>query len=62
MVAIGKESVIGDVEEMRIRACLDGLAEDGEAAEAGIKDENRRRGKHGLWYPKVGMSCNQRMT
>ena len=44
--AVGKERVVGDVDEARIRACRRDLAMDGEAAQPGIKHKDRRRARH----------------
>jgi len=46
--AIGEGGVVGDIDEMRVGTRLGDLAEDGEAAEAGVEDEDRRTGgSHG---------------
>jgi len=47
---IGKEGVVGHVEKTRIRPRLGDLAEDREAAEARIEDQDGRCGCHdGCW-------------
>src|SRR5262245_19369647 len=43
--------VIRDIDIARVRPCLRDLAEDGEAAEPGIEDENGRC-HGGRWYEK----------
>ena len=45
VTAVGKERVVGDVDEARVRPRLRDLAEHGEAAEAGIEDQNGRGGR-----------------
>ena len=46
VVAVGKEHVVGDIDKMRVGAHPDDLTQDGETAEAGIEQENRREGWH----------------
>ena len=46
LAAVGKEGIVGDVEVARVGARLGDLAEDREAAEPGIEDEDGRRGGH----------------
>ena len=43
VVAIGEEGVVGDIDVMRVGTGADDLAQDREAAKAGIEHENRRR-------------------
>ena len=43
MVAVGKERVVGDINIMCVRPCLDDLTQYREASQAGIEYENRRR-------------------
>ena len=46
MVAIGEEGVVGDIDIVGIGPRADDLAQDREAAKAGIEDENRWRRCH----------------
>ena len=44
MMAIGKERIVGDIDVVRVRPGADDLAQDREAAKAGIEDEDGGRG------------------
>jgi hypothetical protein len=44
---VGKEGVVRDIGVMRVGPRLGDLAENREAAEPGIEDEDRRRSRHG---------------
>ena len=43
VVAVGKERIVGDIDIMRVGPRPDDFAQDREAAEAGVENENRRR-------------------
>ncbi len=47
VVTIGEERIVADIDVSRIRTRADDLARDGEAAEAGIENENGGGGGHG---------------
>ncbi|MGY4293810.1 hypothetical protein ACVWXN_001905 [Bradyrhizobium sp. i1.4.4] len=42
VVAIGEEGIVGDIDEMRVRARSHDLAEHRESAKAGIEHQDRR--------------------
>ena len=44
VVAVGKERVVGDIDVVRVGPGADDLAQDREAAKAGVEDENGGRG------------------
>ena len=44
VVAIGKERIVGDIDIVRVRPGADDLAQDREAAKAGVEDEDGGRG------------------
>ena len=44
VVAIGKERIVGDIDVVRIGPGADDLAQDREAAKAGVEDEDGGRG------------------
>jgi len=46
MVAIGKESIVRDIDVMRVGSCFGDLPEHGETAKAGIEDQNGRCIRH----------------
>jgi hypothetical protein len=52
VMAVGEERVVGDIDEVRVVSRRHDLAQHGEAAEAGIEDENRGTVWHGVsFYP-----------
>jgi hypothetical protein len=44
VVAIGKERIVGDLDVVRVGPGADDLAQDREAAKAGVEDEDGGRG------------------
>jgi hypothetical protein len=43
---VGKKRIVGHIDKRRVRPRALDLAQDGEATEAGVKDQNGRRGPH----------------